>query len=374
MKTLSERPRVTHVVPAFFGQEDSAFGGGERYALELSRNMSIRLPTSLISFGRRPRHIRMGNLEVYILKNWIHFRRFKLDPFNPFLIRHLARTDIIHFHQTYNMMSSLALLYARWSGKPIFTTDLGGDGIALHHYIDTKHWYTGHLHISEFSRRSANHFDLATASVILGGVDPDKFSPNPGTPRTDEVLYVGRLLPHKGINYLIEAIDSDTPLTIVGRRWPHAQPYYELLRRLAAGKQVTFHEDLDDAQIVEAYQRALCVVLPSVYTTVFGERHPIPELLGQTLIEGMACGTPAICTDVGSLAEVVQDGITGFVVPPNDPGAIRSRIQFLKTNPAEAGKMGRAARERALDRFTWTRAVERCLRAYGLGQPPQSIA
>ena len=276
MTTLSHRPRVAHVVPAFFGQEDSAFGGGERYALELSENMSRRVPTSLISFGRRAERRRIGNLDVRILKNWIHFRRFKFDPFNPLLVKHLSQADIIHFHQSYNMMSSLALLYARWSGKPIFTTDLGGNGIALHHHIDTTHWYSGHLHVSEFSRLSSGHRGLPSATVIFGGVNVERFAPNPSMTRTDEVLYVGRLLPHKGINYLIEAIDSETRLAIVGRRWRHAQPFYELLRRLATGKQVTFHENFADDELVQAYQRALCIVLPSVYTTVFGEHHAIP--------------------------------------------------------------------------------------------------
>jgi glycosyltransferase involved in cell wall biosynthesis len=264
------------------------------------------------------------------------------------------------------MMASLALLYARWSGKPIFTTDLGSSGIALDHHIDTTLWYSGHLHISEFSRRSSGHDHLRSACVILGGVDVDKFAPNPNTARTNDVLYVGRILPHKGIDYLIQAVDCDTRLTIIGRRWPHAERYFEFLHRLALGKRVTFHENSDDSQIIKSYQRALCIVLPSVYTSVFGERHRIPELLGQTLIEGMACGTPAICTDVGSLPEVVEDGVTGFVVAPNNPVALKSRIDFLKTNPAEARKMGQAARQRVLDRFTWDRTVDRCLHAYGL--------
>lgn len=372
MRTRPERPRVTHVVPALFGQEATAFGGAERYALELSKHMANTVPTSLISFGRHPQCTNIGNLQVTILRNWIHFRRFKFDPFNLALVKRLSNTDVIHFHQTYNMMSTLALLYARWTKKPIFTTDLGGNGIAVHHYIDTRHWYTGHLHISEFSQRSAGHIQLASASVILGGVDHNKFIPDPKVHRSSEVLFVGRLLPHKGINYLIEAIDPDTRLTIVGRRWSHAQRYYELLRRLAIGKSVSFNEEVDDSQLVQAYQRALCIVLPSVYTTVFGERHAIPELLGQTLLEGMACGAPAICTDVGSLPEVVQDGVTGFVVPPNDPRAIRSRIQFLKQHPAEAKAMGEAARQRVLNRFTWDRTVDKCLRAYGVRQGERS--
>jgi len=332
--------------------------------LELSKAMARRLPTTLVSFGGKAISKQIGDLRVRVLQNWIHAGRFKFDPFNPWLVRHLRQADVIHYHQTYNMMSTLAAVYARLAKKPIFTTDLGGGGLALHHHMDLTRWYAGHLHISEFSRNNFGHRDLESASVILGGVDTVKFSPDEHAVRKGEVLYVGRLLPHKGINYLIDAVDENTELVIAGRRWAHAQNYFELLQRQAADKQVHFHEDWDDADIVRAYQRALCIVLPSVYTSVFGEKHAIPELLGQTLIEGMACGTPAICTDVGSLPEVVEDGVTGFVVPANDPITLGERLRYLKTHPPEAEKMGRAARRRVLEKFTWDATVDRCLRAY----------
>ena len=74
--------------------------------------------------------------------------------------------------------------------------------------------------------------------------------------------------------------------------------------------------------MIEAYRRASCVVLPSVYQTMYGDKTNVPELLGQTLLEGMACGTPAICTDVASMPEVVQDQVTGFVGSTQSPGCI----------------------------------------------------
>jgi len=62
---------------------------------------------------------------------------------------------------------------------------------------------------------------------------------------------------------------------------------------MAAGKRVTFQHDLDDAGLIQAYRGALCVVLPSVYRTMYGVEYQVPELLGQTLLEGMACGRPS---------------------------------------------------------------------------------
>jgi glycosyltransferase involved in cell wall biosynthesis len=354
---------VVHIVPALFGYEN-VFGGGERYALELARNMAEQVPTILVSFGGKPQHKKLGNLDIYVLRNWVNFRRFKFDPINPLFLSMLSKADVLHYHQSSTMMATLALLYTRLSRKPIFSTHLGGSGYGLHRLTDVTDWYSGHLHISQFSRHTFGHDKLLPAKVILGGVDVEKFSPDANVERTDEVLYVGRLLPHKGINYLIEAIPTNVPLTIIGRYARWADRFYKLLHELSSGKRVTFCEDCDDAAIINAYRRALCIVLPSVHETVFGEHYSIPELLGQTLLEGMACGTPAIATNVTSLPEVVEDGVTGFVVPPNDPVALADKIEWLRQHPIEARQMGEAARSRVLDLFTWDRVVDRCLDAY----------
>jgi glycosyltransferase involved in cell wall biosynthesis len=105
-------------------------------------------------------------------------------------------------------------------------------------------------------------------------------------------------------------------------------------------------------------------VLPSVYRTIYGDETLVPELLGQTLLEGMACGRPVICTRVASMPEIVEDGVCGFIVPPNDPAALAERIGWLHDHPAEAAAMGAAARRRVLNKFTWPKVVRRCLEIY----------
>jgi starch synthase len=97
---------------------------------------------------------------------------------------------------------------------------------------------------------------------------------------------------------------------------------------------------------------------------MYGDETRIPELLGQTLLEGMACGIPTICTDVASMPEIVEDRVSGFVVPPNNPAALGQAVQWLVDHPAEAIEMGRAAHARVLEKFTWPTVVERCLDAY----------
>jgi glycosyltransferase involved in cell wall biosynthesis len=159
----------------------------------------------------------------------------------------------------------------------------------------------------------------------------------------------------------------DIPLVVAGRPWRHARAFHERLRTLAQGKRVTFAENCSDDDLRRYYQNARCVVLPSVFHSSDGAIHPIPELLGQTLLEGMACGTPAICTDVASMPEVVgPDGVAGYVVSPNDPSSLRAKIQLLWKDRALGDRLGKAARARVLDEFRWDAVVNRCLAAYKL--------
>jgi glycosyltransferase involved in cell wall biosynthesis len=244
----------------------------------------------------------------------------------------------------------------------VFTSDLGGGGWSLGSRLHTADWFHGHLHISEYSRTLADRAGDPRHRVILGGVDTDTFSPSSEVPREPLVVYVGRLMPHKGIDDLILALPPGLTLELVGR--PYHEPYSVRLKELAAGKRVVFRPECDDAEVVRAYRRAACVVLPSVYRDFYGNESKVPELLGQTPLEGMACGAAAIVTNVASLPEVVADGVTGFVVPPNDPPALRAKLEWLRDHPAEAGRMGEAGRRWVTERFTWPAVVRRCLAAY----------
>jgi glycosyltransferase involved in cell wall biosynthesis len=357
------RPRVLHVVPALFGYE-GVYGGAERYALELARAMAGRVPTTLAAFGATPTRSADGPLRIEVVRNWVPYRRFRFDPFGPGLAPLVAKADVVHYHQTHTLMAGFALVLGRLTGRRVVTSHLGGGGTGLHRLTDLTGWYQAHLHISEFSRRAFGHEHLPSARVVLGGVDAEKFRPPAGRPSRGFVLYAGRLLPHKGIDYLLEAVPPDLPVVLAGRPWRHAAGFYARLRGLARGKQVTFAEHCTDDDLRGLYQNALCVVLPSVYRTSAGDEYAIPELLGQTLLEGMACGTPAVCTAVGSMPEVVADGATGFVVPPNDPAALGAKLTWLRDHPAEVEAMGSAARRRAVEVFGWNAVVDRCLAAY----------
>ena len=193
-------------------------------------------------------------------------------------------------------------------------------------------------------------------------MDADRFSPAAATSSDGTILFVGRLLPHKGIDILVDAVAPGMRVEIIG---PAPDPrYLDELRARARGKQITFRFDCNDDALVDAYRRAACVVLPSVYRDMYGGETRVPELLGQTLLEGMACGVPGVCTDVASLPEVVEHGVTGLVVPPNDAAALRQALDWMLTHADERAVLGANARRRVMERFNWNRVVDRCLEAY----------
>lgn len=360
---VSGSPRVLHLVPALFGAQ-GVFGGAERYALELASHMAVVTPTTLATFGAEAAEYSQGDLRIRVFKTQCHVRGQAGNPISAALLTELHRHDVIHCHQQHILSSSMAAAFGRLLRRRVVVSDLGGGGWDISGYLSTDNWYHAHLHISQYSRDVFGHSANPAAHVIYGGVDTRKFAPASSPEPFGPVVYVGRLMPHKGINYLIEGLPPQLQLDILGR--PYHAPYFEHLQQLAGGRQVNFISDASDQAILAAYQNALCVVLPSVYTDCYESYSSMPELLGQTLLEGMACGRPVICTDVASMPEIVRHGETGFIVPPNNPAALGERLQWLHQHPEAAAQMGRAARADVLRRFTWPAVVQHCLAIYSV--------
>jgi len=212
---------------------------------------------------------------------------------------------------------------------------------------------TGFLPISEFNR-ALNPWIHRPTTVIYGGVDAVAFAPDSAAVRhVDRVLYVGRLFEGKGLHILMEALPPGVSLDVVGGGQDAA--FRARVTTLAEGKSVVFHGALPDADVVRLYQRATLVVLPSLVDSGF-----------TSSMEAMACGTPVLGTRLGSLPEVVREGVTGWLVPAGDVAAMRAAIVDAVSDPARLRTMGEAARADVIDRFTWARVADRCLQAYGL--------
>lgn len=353
---------IVHTVPALFTSDDGTIGGAERYVFELARHMADRAPTTLVTYGSTDREERAGALRVRVIGRPWRVRGQAANPFSLRLLPELMKADVIHCHQQHIVTSSVAALAARLTGRRVFCSDLGGGGFDISGYVSTDSWYHGHLHISEYSRHVFGHDRLRSAHVIWGGVDTAKFCPSPAPARNGRVLFVGRVLPHKGVDSIVRALPDGMALDIVGQ--VRHEQYVRDLRRLAEGRDVSFHHDWTDADIVRAYQSALCIVLPSVYDDMYGGHSDVPELLGQTLIEGMACATPAIGTRVASIPEIVEDGVNGYLVPQNDPETLGERLKRLAADPELAARLGAAARRTVLEKFTWPAVVDACFSRY----------
>ncbi|WLD14131.1 glycosyltransferase family 4 protein [Planctellipticum variicoloris] len=352
----AEVKRVVHVSPAYFADE-SMIGGGERYALELAAAMAKRVETTLLTFGPARRSVQRGELqiEIYPARDFVKGKIW--NPRTLGFVPALKRFDAIHCHQHHTFVTATAACAAAAARKPCFVTDLGGGGW---NQPATDRYITQFLEISRFAIRPG----LADRSqIIYGAVGPGFIDrPIAPWPRPRRVLFVGRIMAHKGIDSLILAVDPDTELTIIGR--VYEERYFADLQQLAAGRNVTFNTNASDDDLAKAYGSAAVFVLPSVYTDMYSKPHPKAELLGLVMLESLASETPVVCTQVGGMPEFIDEGVTGFIVPPSDPAALGVRIRELLDDPARAQQMGAAGRRAVLERFTWDQVALRCLAAY----------
>jgi len=335
--------------------------------------MSSAVPTRLVAFGTTSASRKEHGLEISVLGPARRIRGQSTNPFHWSMFKALAGAEIVHCHQQHVLATSLAALFGRCTGSKVFVSDLGEGGWDLSAYVSTDTWFRGHLHLSQFSREVFGHARRTNAHVIYGGVDADRFSPGPARipPRPFKVLFVGRLVPHKGIHDLIEALPQGMELAIVGK--PYHQAYARSLETLAHGKPVRFFHECPDEALVSHYRAAHCLVLPSVHRLPDGTETAIPELLGQTLLEGMPCGLPVVATRVASLPEIVTHEITGLLTEPNQPPSLRHALERLRDEPELRETMGIHGRQEILRRFQWKAVVDRCLTLYGLRQTLSSI-
>ena len=358
--------RVVHVTPTYFAPE-SALGGGERFAEELARAMAARpevAAVKLVSFGPRAfREAPEPGFERVVLRSRT---RDRATPFAAGLFRELRGADVVHCHQFFVLPTFLATLFGRIQGSRVFVSDLGGGGWTPGYQIDQSRWIDAHLPISEYAAR-----DLPGRNrrhrVIHGGVDLARYPPRPGRPEPAHdgaVVFLGRVLPHKGIHFLIAGLPPEVPLHVMG---PTPEPgYLERLRQLAAGKEVRFHGPLADAEVIARLGTAMALVHPTpVDAAGAAGAH---ELFGLALVEAMARGCPVIASDAASLPEIVAPEVNGLLVPPNQPAAIGAAVLRLKRDPELWARLSRGARRTVEERFTWAQVAGRCLEAYAEGR------
>lgn len=186
----------------------------------------------------------------------------------------------------------------------------------------------------------------AGAHLIEGvGVDTDYYRPLPEPEGTPVILLASRLLWDKGVGTLVEAARllharMDVRVVLAGgpdEGNPASIPL-ETLRDWHAGKIVEWWGWQEDMRAV--YAKCHIVTLPS-----------LGEGLPTTLLEAAACGRPLAATDVPGCHDVVQDGVTGFLVPPADAQALAEALARLAQDRELRLRMGTAGRRQVEERF-----------------------
>jgi D-inositol-3-phosphate glycosyltransferase len=219
--------------------------------------------------------------------------------------------------------------------------------------------------------------DTAKLTIIPPGVDTCRFYPIPkdeakdyvGVPHEARmVLFVGRIEPLKGVDTLIRAmsclrvVETEKPayLAIVGGS-PEASPK-EMTAEMARLKNLCCELRMDNMVVFLGkrgqdtlpyyYSAAEVLVMPSHY-----------ESFGMVALEAMACGTPVVASQVGGLAFLIQDGVTGYHVPDGDHCALCDKLTLLLGDSALRAQMGAQAADYARS-YAWGKVAAQVIKVY----------
>jgi phosphatidylinositol alpha 1,6-mannosyltransferase len=296
-------------------------------------DVEVVSPASFRHFGLAYGHGIVGNLRR---RPW---KALLLPPFLASYSRAARRAardaDIVHAHWLPSALPALK------TGKP-FVLQLWGTDVEL---AARARWAARRLVRrarivlcpSEALAAAARELGAREVRVVPSGVVvPDEVG-RPDDP--PHVLFVGRLSEEKGILDFVRATEG-IPRVIVGdgplrARVPEALGF------------------VSREKLVAHYEGAAVVVCPS---------HR--EGYGVVAREAMAHGRPVVSAAVGGLVDAIENGVTGLLVPPRDPVALRTAIDTLLADNELRRRLGAAARKTARERFSWRVSTERTIAAY----------
>ena len=291
------------------------------------------------------------------------------------LAQELRRIGAFHLHNHFgNSSCSVAMLASALSGVPYSYTLHGPAELfdPMRWRIDLKIARAAFVAcISNFARSQgmlfADQAHWPRMHVVHCGVDPALYA---GAPRpagaAPTLLFVGRLAAIKGLAVLLEAVAAlrprhpDLRLALVGDG-PDRTALAAQAARLGIADAVEFTGYLSQTAVAARLAEADVFVLPS-----FAEGVPV------VLMEALAAGRPVVATRVAGVAELVEDGVAGFLIPPGDPAPLADRLQRLLSDPALRARLGAGGRRIVEAEFDAAREAARLLRlirSYRLGAP-----
>jgi len=295
--------------------------------------------------------------------------------FPPSLLPALCREnpDIIHVQAIWGHVP-IAFLASKFRNSKFILQPQGTWQFIRRRRIDTVYLNTLWRLIVEFSNaylalnadeaKFAHHCGASKEKVhiIPNGVDAMKYQPTSAHyfskmgVEGDVILFVGAMEQRKGIDTIIESIP------LVREEFPKAT-FVFVGRGDIDVKRLAAEIEVDDRvlvlgpkhgkELVDIYSSADIFLAPSIY-----------EPFGIVLIEAMACEKPVISTSVGGPKEIISDGIDGFLINPGDANALAGRITQLLEDKEMRVEMGRRARQKVLEKYTWDTINERVLQVY----------
>lgn len=267
------------------------------------------------------------------------------------LARGLRKGGFRHLHVHHaNNANVVALLAARYLGRRYSVTAHGSDILLERELLREKIGGASFaVTVSEHNRRVLDDLGTSTAvHVVPTGVDVERFADEAESPQRTEpvrLVAVGRLNPVKGFDVLVEACRRlrerglDFTCTIHG-----AGDEDTALAEAAEAADVTDRVHLAGpiapSRVHEAYREGDIYVLSSR-----------SEGLPVVVMEAMASGLPVVASDVTGVPELVVDGETGLLVPPEDPDALADALATLIEDPTRRDRMGEAGVQRVRDGF-----------------------
>lgn len=205
------------------------------------------------------------------------------------------------------------------------------------------------------------------SSVNYCGLEPAPIAPAPLPFAQPRLLCLGRLVPEKGFDLALTAFAA------LAVQFPHARliiagdgtlrhALQEQVRELGLAERVEFTGWVPPEQVPALINKATLVLMPS-------RREGLP----QVAIQAAKMARPVVAARVGGLPEVVVDGETGVVIPPEDSAGLAQAIGSLLKNPERAVRLGQAARVRAQKLFDWTSYLDEAEVLYRKTSMPEKV-
>jgi glycosyltransferase involved in cell wall biosynthesis len=353
---------VAFLTPSYY----PLFGGAEVFAQEIcERLVKEGNCVDVITWGKEEKYETINGVNVYRMSGFSYF----ISMFFKLLELDRERNyDLVHSVQPL-LPAHVATFFKKLRRKPHILTD---QGFAVHGYEgrvrNIAHvlgmWSfksADFVHvISNAMEKELKEAGVRKVAVIPNGVDPRIFKPlnkeemrqELGYPKDERIVVcIARLVPVKGVEYLIRAIKllKGVKLIIIGEGSER-----DRLEKIGK-KEIEFLGFVARNKIPYYLNIADVFVLPSLH-----------EGFGIVLIEAMACGIPVVGSRVDGIVDIIEDGKNGFLVPPRDPKSLASAIERLLKDEDLRERLGEEGLRKVRKEFTWELVFKRVKEIYKL--------